>query len=120
MKNFNSVLDEYIEYQILYLKPTTILNLKRNINKHIKPLFYDKLINEINDDDYLNWQKYIKELNYSEGFNDRIHSIIKGIFLYMNGRYNIENIPIKHKIYQIIMLNLKKKVFGINENLKNL
>lgn len=109
VKNFNSVLDEYIEYQILYLKPTTILNLKRNINKHIKPLFYNKLINEINDDDYLNWQKYIKELNYSEGFNDRIHGIIKGIFLYMNGRYNIENIPIKHKNISNYNVKFKEK-----------
>lgn len=87
--------ENYIAYISNRLKPTTVLGRKRKIKKHVLPVFNNKNIYEINDTDFINWQNYIKDLGYSNSFNNQIFSMIKGFFDYLAKFYNIENFAIK-------------------------
>lgn len=113
---FDQVINEYLEYAKLYLKPTSFLNVRRKINLHIKP-YYKKSINEITEEDYIIWQKKIINLGYSESFNNQIQGIIKNLFNYMNSKYKIDNIPNRfHKIKSYkIQQKQNKNIWTIRE-----
>ena len=66
---------KYINYAELHLKPTTILNIKRKFKLHILPFISNKNIYEFSENDYIYWQKCIKDLNYSNSFNKSIFNI---------------------------------------------
>lgn len=87
---FNGAYNKYIAYISNRLKPTTVLNIKRKFKNHILPKF-NKNIYDLNDQDFINWQNYIKNLGFSNSFNSQIFSIIKQFFDYLNKFYGIEN-----------------------------
>lgn len=93
--SINKAFENYIAYISNRLKPTTVLGRKQKIKKHVLPIFNNKNIYEIDDDDFIKWQNYIKDLGYSNGFNDQIFSMTKGFFDYLVKFYNIENFAMK-------------------------
>lgn len=92
---FNQVYCNYLNYISTRLKPTTILGIKRKFKNHILPIFENKNIYLINDNDFLKWENYVKNLGYSDSFNNQVFSIIKLFFDYLKRFYNIENFPLK-------------------------
>lgn len=113
--------ENYIKYAELHLKPTTILNIKRKFNLHILPNIENINIYEFSDLDYLNWQRCIKDLNYSNSFNKSIQSLIKRFFDYLSVFYKIDNIPRKiddFKSYKNIKKEQIGNVFSYKEFLK--
>lgn len=85
----------YIEYAKLHLKPTTVLGLERKIKLHILKYVGHINIYEFNENDYISWQKNIRDLGYSNAFNKGIQCIMKRFFDYLGVIYNINNIPRK-------------------------
>lgn len=86
---------DYIEYAKLHLKPTTILNIERKFKLHIIPYIGNLDIYKFSENDYMNWQKCIKDLKYSKSFNKAIQSLLKKYFDYLSMVYKIDNIPKK-------------------------
>lgn len=87
----------YIEYAKLHLKPTTILNIERKFKLHIIPYIGNLNIYEFSEDNYLYWQRCIRNLDYSKSFNKAIQSLLKNFFDYLSLLYKIDNIPKKVK-----------------------
>lgn len=114
---FNQILKEYLEYIQLYLKPTSYLNVRRKIVKHIKPFFRNKKISMINEEDYIKWQKKIIELNYSESFNNTMQGTIKAVFNYMSNKYGTKNIPSNIKTMKTYRIKeeKEKEIWNIHE-----
>lgn len=90
---FNQVFNEYIEYSNLSLKPTTILFIKRGFEAHILPFYQDKSIFEITENDFINWQNYLKGKGFGSSFNRHIQNMNSKFFNYMETKYSIKNLP---------------------------
>ena len=109
------VINNYINYVSLYVKPTTRLNIDRNIKKHILP-YLNKNIYEINNHDIIQWQNMIKKLGYSNSFNNNVYCILQDLLNYLHLNYKIEKITINRKVlksYKII--NKEKEIWNIKD-----
>ena len=107
---FNETYNRYIAYISNHLKPTTVLGIKRKFKNHILPTFNNKNIYELNDDDFINWQNYIRELGFSNSFNNQIFSIIKQFFDYLKKFYGIENFADKFGKFNKFQFEEKKEL----------
>ena len=108
---------KYINYAELHLKPTTILNIKRKFKLHILPFISNKNIYEFSENDYIYWQKCIKDLNYSNSFNKSIQSLFKRFFDYLSIFYKIDNVArkmIDFKDYKIVE-NKEKEILSFKD-----
>ena len=94
-KTINEVYEEYKKYIELKNKITTNQNIKDKFKNQILPFLGDLKINEITTQDYINFQTYLKEFNYSYSTYKQIHIICKRFFDYLNNIYGIDNIPLK-------------------------
>ena len=108
--DFNSAYDKYIAYLSLKLKPTTLLNIKRALNKHVLTKIGNMCIYNYTCDDYFSWQNYIKNLGFSNSFNSNIQIIFTNFFDYLESFFSVENIPKKYG---------KFKSYNVNENKQN-
>lgn len=91
------VINNYINYVSLYVKPTTRLNIIRNIKKHILP-YLNKNIYEINNHDIIQWQNMIKKLGYSNSFNNNVYCILQDLLNYLHLNYKTDKIIINRKV----------------------
>ena len=102
---FNENYEEWIKSLSVKFKPTTILWCERKFNKHILPFFKEKDIYKITDIDYLNWQKYIVGLNYSDSFNNHVYLVFRSYYDFLCSLYHVKNFPRKYgkiKSFKII------------------
>lgn len=106
---FNQAYRNYLNYISTRLKPTTILGIKRKFKNHILPIFENKNIYDLNDNDFLKWENYVKNLGFSNSFNNQIFSIIKCYFDYLKKFYNIENLAIKFGKFKSYNIESEKK-----------
>ncbi len=91
---FEKAYNKYLEYANLKLKPTSILSLKRKIEKYALPYFGDLKIKKITTDIYIDWQKKIAKKDLSFEYKRNIHYCMCSIYKYLNLFYNIKNIPL--------------------------
>lgn len=84
---------DYIKYTKLHLKPTSVLNIERKFKLHIIPYIGNFNIYEFSEDNYIEWQRCIRDLKYSKSFNKSIQSLMINFFDYLRLVYKIENIP---------------------------
>lgn len=108
--NFEKVYDKYLLYLSTNLKPTTILFIDRGFKKHILPYFKDKNIFEINNDDIIIWQNYVKNLGFSDSFNYNIQIMFKKFYNYLEDFYSIKNIFKKHNFIKTFNPEENKKL----------
>ena len=107
----------YLNYAELHLKPTTLLNIKRKFKLHILPYIGFNNIYSFEFKDYIYWQKCIKDLNYSNSFNQSIQSLFKRFFDYVSMFYKIDNIPRKMEDFKSCNSAIKqeKEIFTFQE-----
>lgn len=110
MITFDEAYKEYISYIKLKLKPTTILTKQYKINNYFLKYFSDMKINNFNEKIYIDWQNKIRDLNYSESFNNNLQSYIKIFFDYLYLNYKIENIPRKIGNFKSFNVHEKKEI----------
>ena len=101
----NEIYQDYLDYLKLKNKVTTINHTQLKIKNYVLPYFGEMDIYSITEKDYIDFQLKIKELNYSESFNEQIHTITKKFFDYISLIYKIDNIA--ERVGKII--NTKKK-----------
>lgn len=94
-KTIKEVYYDYIKFLELKNKITTIRNIKYKFNCYILPYFGDFIINEIQEQDYINFTFKINKLGFSPSFNQQIFYIMKNFFNYLQIMYKIDNIPLR-------------------------
>lgn len=94
-KTIEQVYEEYKNYISIKNKITTNENIKEKFKNQILPFMGKISIYDITPQDYINFQTYLKSLNYSYSTYKQIHIICKRFFDYLNSMYGIENIPLK-------------------------
>lgn len=97
---FNDVYVKYINYLSLYLKPTTLLNTKRIFNKHILSIIGNLNIYTFSDNDFINWQSYLKNKGFSNSHTSNIQIIFKRFFDYIENFYGVKNITRKYGYFK--------------------
>lgn len=110
---FNQAYSNYLNYIATRLKPTTILGIKRKFKNHILPIFENKNIYLLNDNDFLKWEDYVKNLGYSDSFNNQIFSIIKLFFDYLKKFHNIENFALKFGKFKCFNTSQNKQTIDV-------
>ena len=108
----NEIYQDYLDYLKLKNKVTTINHTQLKIKNYVLPYFGEMDIYNITEKDYIDFQLKIKELNYSESFNEQIHTITKKFFDYISLIYKIDNIA--ERVGKII--NTKKNQSKIIHN----
>ena len=108
----NEIYQDYLDYLKLKNKVTTINHTQLKIKNYVLPYFGEMDIYSITEKDYIDFQLKIKELNYSESFNEQIHTITKKFFDYISLIYKIDNIA--ERVGKII--NTKKNQSKIIHN----
>ena len=88
---FYDEFSNYLKYLENKLKPTTLRDVERTFIKHILPFYQNKNIYDLNDQDFLNWQNYIKNLNLSDSFNKNVQAIFRNFYNYLERIYKIQN-----------------------------
>lgn len=108
----NEIYQDYLDYLKLKNKVTTINHTQLKIKNYVLPYFGEMDIYSITEKDYIDFQLKIKELNYSESFNEQIHTITKKFFDYISLIYKIDNVA--ERVGKII--NTKKNQSKIIHN----
>ena len=60
LPNINTSVDNYIKYKKNYIKATTLYKLRLTLNIYVKDRFRDVPVNQLNDDDFKMYYKYLK------------------------------------------------------------
>lgn len=94
-KTINEIYVDYLKYLALKNKITTIKGINYRFKKYILPFFGNMKINEIKIQHYIDFQLYLKKLNYSPSFYESTHIIVKKFFDYIKFLYGIDNVAEK-------------------------
>lgn len=88
---FIDIVNDYMSFIELKGKPQSIRSVKSRINNYILPYFKDYNIEDIDKNLYINWQKYIENLDFKYRYKKSLHYTNVAIFNYANKFYNINN-----------------------------
>lgn len=113
--SFEKAYDEFLLYATRRHKKQYLDTISQIFKKHILSYFKGKDIKSLNCDDYLKWQDYILNYNYSNNYNSNIYHAFNSYLKFCNLKYNITNYlaiigPFPHKT-EI----LKYKIYSVKE-----
>lgn len=117
-RTINEIYSDYLKYLALKNKITTIKGINYRFKKYILPFFGNIKIKDIKIQDYIDFQLYLKNFNYSPSFYESTHIITKKFFDYLKFMYNIDNIAEKvgyKKLNTIYSTTQKKGTFSKKE-----
>lgn len=99
--NFNDVYIEYISYIEYRQKEQSKKTLKERFDKIIIPFFKNVYIEDLSRIDYINFQNYLVEKNYSYNYVRNTCYLFKGFMRYCILNYNIKDIVSNIKLPKI-------------------
>lgn len=82
------LIEEFLAFQKRKLKTTTLIGYEYQINKHIRPMFKNVKLRNVNKDLLEKWYSYLSELNYSHNYKNKLLLRLKSIFDYAADQYN--------------------------------
>lgn len=92
--NFEKAYVQYLKYIEFRLKGQTKRSLKQRFETKILPFWKDFKIEDIKENDYIEWQNEIELYNYSNNYKKNLHYIMTNFFEYLIKFQNIKkNIP---------------------------
>ena len=80
--SFDKAYEQYLLYAIKRHKKQGFDTIANNFKLHILPYFKDKLVCDLTKQDILSWQNIILEKNYSNNFNNALHSAFSSFLEY--------------------------------------
>lgn len=86
---FEEAYEEYLKYIELKQKEQSIRSIKDKFKNHILPYFKDKNIFDIKENDYIEFQLFIDNNNYSYNTKKNIHFILSSFFNYCIKYYRL-------------------------------
>lgn len=114
--SFETAYYKYLEYIDNRQKEQSKLTLKERFKNHILPFFKDYNIYEINDSDYLSWQKWIEEKKLSNNLKKGLHYLMCGFYNYLINYLEIKNhIPRRVGSFKEIPENKKYQIYSLKE-----
>lgn len=128
---FNDAYYKYLDYIKYRQKLQSIKVLKERFSNCILPYWKDYDIYSITDNDYINWQNFIEDRNYSNNYKCGLHYLMSGFFEYcVNylslsfnyskrvGCFKLKNVKVKHDYYTCS--EFKKFIKGFDNNVYKL
>ena len=100
-KNFYILVQKYIQFVHMKLKPQSARSIQSRFNNYILPYFKDKNIDEITALDYLQWQENINKKNFLFSYKKSLHYAMVSFYSYLDTFYDYRN-------------NIPKKVGNFN------
>ena len=92
--SFEALFYEYVNYQKVLLKETSVYDINIIAKKHILPYFGKKQARSIKKADIIKWQTEISENNFSYNYLCKIRNILSAIFEYGVQAHDLTN-PVK-------------------------
>ena len=80
--SFEEAYNEFKIYALKRHKKQGFDTITNNFKLHILPYFKDKLVCDLTKQDILSWQNIILEKNYSNNFNNALHSVFSSFLEY--------------------------------------
>lgn len=111
---FEDAYFKYLEYVKVKQKKQSRETLEQRFRSKILPFFKNYDIYNISENDYLSWQNYILEFNFSNNYVKGLHYLMCSFFDYcilfldlkINiarrvGQFNLKNVKTKHDFYTL-------------------
>lgn len=92
---FESFVEVYFGDKAHELKERSLQSKRYMVKKHILPFFKGKKMNQISSADIINWQKEIKECNYSATYERMLQNQVTALFAHASNIYGLKNNPCK-------------------------
>lgn len=86
----NEVYENYVDYCSTRLKKSSLKDIKSNYRLYIKNFLGNKIVNELNNKDILNWHQWIFTKNFSIKFCRNIHVTLVSILNYACKYYELD------------------------------
>ena len=112
LPNINTSVDNYIKYKKNYIKATTLYKLRLTLNIYVKDRFRDVPVNQLNDDDFKMYYKYLKKTKLEISTKNKYLRNLKDIFDFINIMYGYDCIFVKRL--------LPFKDFSIDQEIKEI
>lgn len=90
---FKLVWLDYIEDLSKKKKESTIYTYKKDYNKHIKPFFENKYMNELSVNNIREWASNLEKTGLSVKYMNKIHNVLNNIFDFAIKNYNLDSNP---------------------------
>lgn len=92
-KLFKLVWLDYIDDLSKKKKESTVYTYKKDYNKHIKPFFENKYINELTVNNIREWASKLEKTGLSVPYMNKIHNVLNNIFDFAIKNYELPSNP---------------------------
>ena len=90
---FDILIEQYLKWQESRIKESSLYEIEKNIEKHIKPYFTNKIVSQTTPKDILQWQETIN--SYSYKYKCKLRNWLSAIYKYGEKYYDLNNIMSK-------------------------
>ena len=105
---FKKLYEEYHKAYVLRNKKQSIRRTESYFKNHVLPFFQNAIISKITEKDYMDWQEKVLSKNYSDSFNQGLHTAMVSILKYGQKTHSLTR-NVAQEVGGFKKRNIKKK-----------